>query len=121
MKFEFAKYTDVTKLAFKVNTEYAANDYTRIFLCCDTKVFWIARILEGYGEDYEELQGSYIVEREQIDKRDKSEKLSLFKAKEMLVNDSFENWDYAVFDNLDDAVKSIDGGYGINNFMEVQS
>ena len=119
MKFEFAKYTEVTKLAFKVNPEYQANCYERIFLCCDTKVFWIARILKGYGEDYEEVEGSYIVERNKKDKWAKPEKLNTSKATKILASDDFENWDYEVYDCLEDAIESLDDGFGINNLSEV--
>lgn len=119
MKFEFAKYTDVTGLAFKVNPEYEANHYERVFLCCDTKVFWIARILKGFGEDYEAIEGSYIVEREQLDKNAKSERLTFLQASSILINDSFENWDYTVCDSIEEAIELIDGGYGINDLIEV--
>ena len=119
MKFEFAKYTEVTELAFKVNPEYQANSYERIFLCCDTKVFWIARILKGYGEDYEEIEGSYIVERDRKDKWAKTEKLNRPKAEKLLINDELENWDYEVYDCLEDAIESLDGGFGINDLSEV--
>ena len=119
MKFEFAKYTEATELAFKVNPEYQSNGYERVFLCCDTKVFWIARILKGYGEDYEAVEGSYIVEREKVDKCSRSEKLSRSKAENLLANDEFENWDYEVYDCLKDAIESLDGGFGINDLSEV--
>lgn len=119
MKFEFAKYTDVTGLALKVNPEYEANHYERVFLCSDTKVFWIARILTGFGEDYEPIDGSYIVEREQVSKSAKSECLTHIKAIDLLEGDSFENWDYTVCDSIEEAIELIDDGCGINDLIEV--
>ena len=114
MKFEFAKYTDVTKLAFEVNPEYEKNSYVKVFLCEDTKVFWISRVLKGFDEDYEENPDSYLVERECIDKITRAEKLKLSRAKAILKDDNLDNWDYYQFDSLDDAIESIDGGYGLN-------
>ena len=108
MKFEFAKYTDVTELAFEVNPEYEKNSYVKVFLCEDTKVFWISRVLKGFDEEYEVNPDSYLVERERIDKITRAEKLKLSRAKAILKDDNLDNWDYYQFDSLDDAIESID-------------
>ena len=114
MKFEFAKYTDVTKLAFELNPEYEKNSYVKVFLCEDTKVFWISRVLKGFNIEYEEDPDSYLVERERIDKWVRPEKLKLSRAKAILKSDELENWDCYEFDSLEEAIESIDGGYGLN-------
>ena len=114
MKFEFAKYTDVTKLAFELNPEYEKNSYVKVFLCEDTKVFWISRVLKGFNEEYEEDPDSYLVERERIDKWVRTEKLTKPKAVRILKSDNLENWDCYQYDSLEDAIESINGGYGLN-------
>lgn len=114
MKFEYAKYTDVTELAFEMNPLYAENGYVKVFMCEDTKVFWISRVLKGFDEEYEHDENSYLVERKRIDKFDRIEKLSVGKAKRLLKSDELENWDYYQFDSLEEAIESIDGGYGLN-------
>lgn len=114
MKFEFAKYTDVTKLAFELNPEYEKNSYVKVFLCEDTKVFWISRVLKGFNEEYEEDEDSYLVERERVDKTSRAEKLKLPRAKQIVASDELENWDYYQYDSLEEAIESIDGGYGLN-------
>jgi hypothetical protein len=114
MKFEFAKYTDVTKLAFELNPEYEKNSYVKVFLCEDTKVFWISRVLKGFNDEYEEDPDSYLVERERVDKTTRAEKLRMPRAKQILTDDNLENWDCYQYDSLEDAIKSIDDGYGLN-------
>lgn len=111
--FSFAKFTEVTPLAFKVNPQYEANGYTRVFVCEDTHVFWVARIMAGFDEDYEPSAGSYLVERNQVDKSHKGEKLTGLVTLKLLKHDEFDNWDYAAYSSLDDAIESIAGGYGI--------
>lgn len=113
LNFDFTKYTEVTELAFKVNPQYQAGGYTRIFICEDTHVFWISRILKDVSEDYEPLAGNYLVERNQIDKINKGEKLTGLRAIKLLKNDEFDNWDFESYTSLGDAIESIDGGYGI--------
>lgn len=115
MLFEFAKYTEVTELAHKVNPAYKSNNYSRVFLCSDTKGVWLSRILEGVNGDYESCEGVYLVERDYIEHNRKHEKLSLARAQQILVDDEFENWDYVECGSLEDALEVIDGGYGINN------
>jgi hypothetical protein len=115
MKFEFAKFTEVTDFAFRVNTEYKESGYTRIFICSDTNDFWLARVLKNYGEDYEEIEGSYILEREKIPKENKGQSLTISRTRQILKEDTFENWEYFVFDNIEDVIDRIDGGFGINN------
>ena len=66
MKFEFAKYTEITDLAFKVNPNYKNENYIRFFICPDVKDTWFVRILEGYDKDYNPEEGSYILERNAI-------------------------------------------------------
>lgn len=114
MKFEFAKYTDVTELAFKVNVEYRNNPYVKVYICEDTRVFWISRILKGFNEEYEVCPDMYLVERERIDKDVRSETLYAGKARRILESDELEGWDGHAYHSLEEAIESIDGGYGLN-------
>lgn len=114
MEFQFAKYTDVTKLAFSLNPEYEANGYKKIYLCPDVHCVWIARIIEGYGEDYEEEKGKVMVEFEKDHHTYKSQDLTEARAIRILKEDGFENWDYHVFDSMEEAIEeAIDGGNGL--------
>lgn len=112
--FEFAKYTEVTELAHKVNPAYKLNNYSRVFLCPDVKCIWLSRILEGVDGNYERCEGAYLVERNYIDDH-KNVKLGLSQAQKILKNDDLDNWDYIECDSLEHALNIIDGGYGINN------
>ena len=48
-KFKFAEYYDITETAQKHSENY--NTYAKVFICVDTHVYWIARVLEGYEND----------------------------------------------------------------------
>ena len=114
MTFEFAKFTEVTSLAHKVNSEYKSNNYTRIFLCPDVKDIWLARILEGYNKDYEQEIGSFILERNKVDlaiPRLLNENI----AQCILEEDDFSNWDYYCFKSMEECIEALDDGYGILN------
>jgi len=112
MKFEFGKYTEVTKLAHSINPEYTNNNYSRIFICWDTNVFWLARILPGVNMEYENDSHSFLLERERIDK-DRTDNLGYKSVKNILQNDSFENWDCVDATSESELIDIIDGGYGI--------
>lgn len=118
MEFEFAKYTEVTELAFRVNSEYKNAGYTRIFLCPDVNDAQLIRVLPGYSHDYEPAIHSCIVEHEMINNRYKGEPLTAHRAQSILKNDDFSNWDYHVFPNdMEKVIDSIDNGYGILNLQ----
>lgn len=74
MEFEFAKYTEVTDYAFKVNPNYKNEGFIRFFICPDVWDFWFVRILEGYNEEYDEEEGSFILERNKIEMHRKGKK-----------------------------------------------
>lgn len=75
--FDFAKYTEVTDLAF---------------ICQDVNDYWLVRILKGYNEDYEKDEDSSLMERDKIAKNHKSDRLTLSKTRAILKKDKFENW-----------------------------
>ena len=114
MKFEFAKYTDVTEMAFRNNPEYESNSYIKIYLCPDVNDVWLARILEGVNEDYEPEEGSYILEREKIPNDVKGQKMTISRAINIIKEDSFENWDIEVSEDLEELIEMLDDGFGIN-------
>ena len=122
MTFKFAKATDVTELANKVNPGYKENDYVKVFLTPDVKNIWINRILQGarYEEDegYVDDKDSFILESEKVDYETRLDgsyiPLNLSQARKILQNDSLENWECVNCDTLEDAIKIVDGGWGIN-------
>ena len=115
MKFEFAKYTDVTELYKKYNDDLHDGDgYIRFCMCLDVNDIWIARVLEGFNEEYEKEKGCYLLERDRVAKRYKTEGLSLNKAIELIKEDDFSSWDVKEYLDLEELIQDIDGGYGIN-------
>ena len=116
MKLEFAKYTDITKFAKETEPE-KYNDYNRVLICPDVNTFWIARVLEGYNKEYEREEGSFLLERSNIDKY--SAKMDLKKytpmvmARKALEEDDLSNWDFEVCNNEDEAIEMLDDGFGI--------
>jgi len=77
MEFEFAKYTEITDYAFKVNPNYKDEGFVRFFICQDVWDFWFVRILKGYEDDdeegYIENDDNYILERNKISMDEKVE------------------------------------------------
>ena len=72
---EYAKYYDVSKLVDEMQEKeeiysYPVGDdkFKGVYVCMDTKDFWISRILKGYNEKYEENENTYLVERNKISK-----------------------------------------------------
>lgn len=114
MKFEFAKYHDITTIAHKHSEEYKG--YKKIFLCVDVNDFWIARIQEGYNEDYEREEGKWMVERNKIGKDSKKQTIEgLHQIKKVLdldLEDGLSNWDYEVRDSEEEVVDLLDDGFG---------
>lgn len=145
-KMEFAKYYNVTKVLEDMLKEddklfsYQEGNYQGLYICQDTHDFWVCRILEGYNEEFEQEEGSWLVERNKIDKydllefiqQDDEDKLEIntrglrddaidsFEAKELIKfvilyddDKGLEGWDNTQCDSLDECIKVIDGGFGI--------
>jgi len=117
MELEFAKYTDVTKLAKKVDSGFYG-EYEKILICPDTNNFWVAKILKGYDGTYERNEDVVLIERNNID--DFSAKdLKIYTAsnlaREVLTSDSEDgsNWDNLECESVEEALEEIDSGFGI--------
>lgn len=115
MNFEFAKYTEITDLAFRVNPEYKKNNYVRLFICPDVWDFWLVRILEGVNEEYENEEGSFILERNKIQMNTKGETLTVSKVTKILKEDDFSNWDNVQGYDIEELINELDDGFGIIN------
>ena len=113
MEFEFAKYTEITDLAFKYGMDYKG--YIRFFICPDVHDTWFVRILEGYNEDYEREEGSYILERNNVPNDYKGQQLTLKRVKQIIEEDDGSNWDIEVGNDLDELIEMLDYGFGILN------
>ncbi|HCL4455201.1 TPA: hypothetical protein N2D10_003228 [Clostridium botulinum] len=142
---EFAKYYKATNKLNKLLEQKKVFSYTKdyctdLFICEDTHVFWICRILEGYNEEYEKEDEKWLVERNKIDKYDfigfveekYKEKFivrnrqdrdniinslddSSIKENVILFDDDqgLENWDNYECNSYEEAISIIDGGHGI--------
>jgi hypothetical protein len=119
MEFEFAKYTEITEYAFKVNPNYKNEGFVRFFICQDVWDFWFVRILKGYENDeeegYIENPDNYILERNKIEMDRKGQTLTLSKVKQIIEEDDGSNWDLQQGYDLEDLVDLLDDGFGIIN------
>jgi hypothetical protein len=113
MKFEFAKYTEITDYAFNINPEYKNNGYVRLFICPDVWDYWFVRILKDVNEEYEYEEGSFVLERNKIEMDRKGEKLSLTKLRRIIEEDDFSNWDIKQGFDLEELIDMLDDGFGI--------
>jgi len=124
MNFEFAKYTEITDYAFKVNPSYKNDKYVRFFICQDVWDFWFVRILKGYENDdeqgYIENEDNYILERNKIEMDRKGQKLTLSKVKQIIEEDDGSNWDLQQGYDIEELVDMLDEGFGIINRQDVQ-
>jgi|DEB19_MinimDraft_2_1074335.scaffolds.fasta_scaffold24575_2 hypothetical protein len=124
MNFEFAKYTEITDYAFKVNPSYKNDKYVRFFICQDVWDFWFVRILKGYENDeeegYVENPDNYILERNKIEMDRKGQKLTLSKVKQIIEEDDGSNWDLQQGYDIEELVDMLDEGFGIINRQDLQ-
>lgn len=114
MKFEFAKYTDITDFAFKVNPNYKEEGFLKFFICPDVNDFWFVRILEGYDEEYEKAEGSFIMERNKIENDFKGQHLTIKKVRQIIEEDDGGNWDFEQSFDMKELIEMLDQGFGIN-------
>ena len=125
MNFEFAKYTEITDYAFKVNPSYKNDKYVRFFICQDVWDFWFVRILKGYENNeeqgYIENPENYILERNKIEMDRKGQKLTLSKVKQIIEEDDGSNWDLQQGYDIEELIDMLDEGFGIINRQDVQS
>jgi len=145
-KMIFAKYYNVISVLNEMLEEenklfsYQKDYCQGLYICMDTHDFWICRILEGYNEEFEQEEGSWLVERNKIDKydllefiqQDDEDKLEItsrhsrdvaidsFEVKDLIKyvilyddDKGLEGWDNTQCDGLDECIKVIDGGFGI--------
>ena len=111
MEFKFTVATDVT------NTEIVKElypEYERIYIVCDTNAYHILRILKGYDEEYEKNDDMYMLEVQQIPKPKGEMIKTLDQLETVLREDDGGNYDYKVFNTLEECISVVDGGYGIN-------
>lgn len=119
MEFEFAKYTEITDYALKVNPNYKDEGFVRFFICQDVWDFWFVRILKGYEDDedegYIENEDNYILERNKIEMDKKGQKLTLSKLKQIIQEDDGSNWDLQQGYDIEKLIDMLDDGFGILN------
>ncbi len=119
MTFEFARYTEITDYAFKLNPDYKNDGYVRFFICPDVLDFWFVRILKGYENDDEQgyihNEDNYILERNKIEMDVKGERLTLSKLAKIITEDDGSNWDLEQGYDIEDLIDMLDDGFGIIN------
>lgn len=115
MKLEFGKYTDITNFA-KKTVPGLFNGYEKVYICPDTRNWWLTCLNPNVNEDYEEAPGYYMVERDKIDYP--TEKimdcyLTTKVVKELLEDWGCDCWDSVEAHSLEEAIDVVDGGFGI--------
>lgn len=143
---EFAKYYNASKVVEdllkdnKIMDDW--NSFKGVYVCSDTNDFWVCRITEGYNEDYEQEEGSWLIERNKINKYHLVDFINEKFNKSIKINDRFElhdyfrrinskqvvkyvilyddeqgleNWDNEQTYSLEDCISMIDDGHGIIN------
>jgi len=117
-KLEFAKYTDVTKAAKELDQDFYGQ-YEKVLICPDVKTVWISKILKGYDEDYNQVENSIIIERNNLDDFSAKE-IDLFNNHDNFIKILFEadiddgcNWDVTPADDMEDALDMLSDGFGI--------
>lgn len=118
MKFEFAKYSEITDYAFERSFMYKNDGYTRLFICPDVWDFQLIRVLPGFNKDYEPEEGKILVEHNMIPMDRKCQTLTIRKLNEIIDEDDFSNYDYFEFTNMEDVIDSIADIHGILNLKE---
>ena len=119
MKFEFAKYTEITDYAFEVNPNYKNEGFVRFFICPDVTDFWFVRILANHNEDYAIEEGCFVLERNNIPKA-RREELTLAKVKKIILEDDGCNWDIQSGYDIENLIDMLDDGFGILNRKEAE-
>lgn len=118
MELKFARYTDVTAFAKKVNPEYEKQNYQKVLVYLDTFDYWVVRILKDINEDYEKQDGVFLLDRDKVEKENKSDKLNIKTLEDLLINDEFENYDTFQRNSLDELMELLDDGFGIDELDE---
>jgi len=119
-KIEFGKYTEVTKRAKEFDKEFF-NEYERVFICPDVHNFWIAKILVGINEDYEEQEDCVLIERNNIDEVSaKHLKMPHGLSDNELIDvvlkadsEDGSNWDVLECDSVEDAIEELSDVFGV--------
>ena len=144
---EFAKYYNGTKVLTQLINEAKVDSYKEgyckgVYICSDTHDIWISRILEDMNTDYDTEKGTWLIERNKIDKYElidfineneptdeKWEADSDYELNYILSNipaenlirhtilfdddQGLENWDNLQCDSYSECIEAIDSGFGI--------
>lgn len=114
MKFEFAKYTEITEEYLKLRPELKDSGYIRFFICPDVTDYHLVRILKDINSEYATEEGTYLLEMENI-RKNRAADLNLVRLRHIIVNDGLENWDIVEYSSIEDIIEVLDDGFGINN------
>ena len=120
MKFEFGKYTDVTKYAKEVSADDFYNEYEgyeKILICPDTNDTWVAKIQVGWNKEFEQDPNKVIIERNRLEGAgakhvDINKPNYCFDMLKLDIEDGF-GWDVYEYDSVEEALEDLDAGYGI--------
>lgn len=118
MDFQFAKYTEITDFALKLNPQYEIDGYIRFFICPDVHDVWFVRILKDLNEDYDVEEGSFLLERNKIDNDYKGQELTMQRVRSIIEEDDMSNWDIHQENRIDELIDTLDNGFGIINLKK---
>lgn len=112
MIFEFGKATEITSyVEDKFPYVYPKGVYTKVYIIPDVHCYHIHRIMEGYGQDYEENPNKVILEYQRLDRRRYEELVSKDDLYRVMGQDDGSNWSYDVYSSVDAARGCVSQGW----------
>lgn len=119
LKFSFPKYTEITDIAIAIRPSIIEHTKARrFFICDDVRSFWFARMLPGLNDEYEDCD-RVLIERDEIDKHGRDERMTLNRLIEIVNDEERDQWDCHDYATVADAIDDLSCGYGVNNLIEV--
>lgn len=119
LRFKFPMYTEITALALAVRPSIIEGTAARrFFICDDVNSFWFVRMLPGLNAEYEDCD-RVLLERDNIDKINKSERLTLNRLVAIINDDDRDQWDCSDYIDVSEAIDSLANIWGVNNLIEV--
>ena len=113
MKIRFAKYYDVSTEAKAHSDEYKT--YEKIYVCRDTKNWWITMYQKDINSEFEPEVGTYMIERNNIDFSDAKNIREVIEYH----NTQWDFWDNFECSSEKECIDIIDDGMGIVDNCDV--
>lgn len=119
LRFKFPQYTEITAIAIAIRPSIIEHTQARrFFICDDVLSFWFVRMLPGLNAEYEDCD-RVLLERDNIDKSNRGERMTLDRLIEIVNDEDRDQWDCHDYSTVAAAIDDLSCGYGVNNLIEV--